>query len=152
MAAGRPLSGSMGWQRLLHRKFGDRDQVASCASQSSRFTRVFCVSTPRGRNLPTRYLYDDLDHESLSEGLRQLVWDIFGETEIATRCVGFIRNVVPTPDTTYTYPVPWAHVPVFLITDPAQPVVEGTWVGADRARSELADRHWWPIVEDYLTR
>jgi len=76
--------------------------------------------------------------------------EVFGRSDLATRCIGFIRNVVPTPDPGYTYPPPWAHVPVFLITDTAGPIIAGDWLGADRAQAELSDRHWWPIVGHHL--
>lgn len=112
----------------------------------------FCVPTTRGPNLPTRYLWNGSDSESLSVGTSRLIWEIFEQTNVAARCIGFIRNVVHTPNSSYTYPVPWAHVPVFLVANTAHPIVDGEWFGADRARIELSDRHWWPIVEHYLAR
>ncbi|WP_054012796.1 hypothetical protein [Arthrobacter sp. ERGS1:01] len=111
----------------------------------------FRVPTPRGPNLPTRYLWGSEDHESVADGTSRLMTEVFGRGDLATRCIGFIRNVVPTLDPNYAYPSPWAHVPVFLVTDTAEPIVAGDWVGADRAHAELADRHWWPIVGNYLT-
>lgn len=117
---------------------------------SSGVLEFFCVPTPRGPNLPTRYLALQQSTQTLEDGTRRLMLDVFSRTDIATRCVGFIRNVVPTPDTSYTYPSPWAHVPVFLITEAAQPMLDGEWFGSVRGRAELSERHWWPIVEHCL--
>lgn len=110
----------------------------------------FCVPTPRGPNLPTRYLWADHADRTLPNGATDLMQDVFGRTDLTTRCVGFIRNVVPTPDADYPYPSPWAHVPVLLVTDAAPPIVKGDWLSASRGRAELSERHWWRIVEHHL--
>lgn len=60
--------------------------------------------------------------------------------------MGFIRNVVPLPDDSYQHPTPHAHVPVFAVTADVPPTVQGRWYGLDQAQSDLAVRHWWPIV------
>lgn len=112
----------------------------------------FCVPTMKGPNLPTRYLGDESVREPLVEGTSRLISEIFEQTDVATHCIGFIRNVVPAPDPSYVYPAPWANVPVFLVAGTAPPIVDGEWFNADRAGTELADRHWWPIVEHYLAR
>lgn len=111
----------------------------------------FCVPTPKGPNLPTRYLWTDSPEKPTADGIKDLMKEVFGRTDLATRCVGFIRNVVPVPDTSYAYPSPWAHVPVFLITDAASAIVEGGWFSTSQGRAELSERHWWHIVEHFLT-
>ena len=65
--------------------------------------------------------------------------------------VGFVRNVVPAPDSVYAYPTPWAHVPVLAVDGAADPVVDGEWIDLERARDALGTRHWWPVVEHRLT-
>lgn len=112
--------------------------------------KFFCVPTGKGLDLPTRFLGSGRERVPLSEGLTTLIHDVLGNTEIATRCAGYVRNVVPTPTDDYPHPTPWAHVPVFLAVDAAEPVVDGEWIMLDRARTELASRHWWPIVEHHL--
>lgn len=67
-------------------------------------------------------------------------------------CVGYVRNVVPTPDETYSYPTPYAHVPVFAPTAPTEPVAAGDWVPLSRGHDELNARHWWPLTEWLLSR
>jgi hypothetical protein len=119
------------------------------ASDSAEF---FCVPTARGLDLPTRFLGVDSERERASDGLARLVHEVLGLSEVATRCVGYVRNVVPAPDGEYPHPTPRAHVPVFVpVTADAQPVMDGEWVALDRGRTELEARHWWPIVEHYLT-
>lgn len=111
----------------------------------------FCVPTARGLDLPTRFLGDESERERASHGLARLVYDVLGHSEVTTRSVGFVRNVVPDPDAEYPHPTPWAHVPVFVAVDDLPPIVDGEWVTVGRGRAELTSRHWWPIVEHYLT-
>lgn len=119
-------------------------------SNPSGALEFFCVPTPRGPNLPKRYLWGKGAHESSSEGTSRLMEDVFGNLGLANRCIGFIRNVVPTPGDGYTYPSPHAHVPVFLISETASPIISGAWFGLEQGQLELSDRHWWPIVEYWL--
>lgn len=111
----------------------------------------FCVSTDKGLDLPTRFLGAGRERVPASEGLALLAYDVLGDSEIATRCAGYVRNVVPTPTADYPHPTPWAHVPVYVAVDPVRPVVDGEWVTLDRARTELTARHWWPVVERHLS-
>lgn len=120
-----------------------REGVSGCSE-------FFCVPTTRGLDLPTRSLVGDQERTRLSDGLTLLVGDVLGPGEVATRCVGYVRNVVPEPDRTYPHPTPWAHVPVFVAVASVRPVVDGEWVTPDRAGCELRSRHWWPIVEHHL--
>ncbi|WP_146238885.1 hypothetical protein [Arthrobacter livingstonensis] len=100
-----------------------------------------CRPTSKGPNLPTRYLWADDAQESPADGGSFLMRDVFGRTDLATRCVGFIRNVAPSPDAGFGYPSPWAHVPVYLVTGEAQPVVDGDWFSAERGLAGLSERH-----------
>ncbi|MEV4352359.1 hypothetical protein AB0J83_48515 [Actinoplanes sp. NPDC049596] len=72
--------------------------------------------------------------------------------DLPTRCIGFVRNVVPKPDETYRLPAPLAHVPVFTPRDAALRPAEGTgtWIEASEAPASLSERHWWPIVREAL--
>lgn len=110
----------------------------------------FCVPTGRGLDLPTRFLGAGDDRALPSEGLALLAHDVLGRSEISTRCVGYVRNVVPTPTDGYPHPTPWAHVPVFVTAEATRPVVDGEWITLDRARAGLTTRHWWRIVERHL--
>lgn len=110
----------------------------------------FCVPTRKGLDLPTRFLGPDHERLLPSEGLALLAHDVLGNREVSTRCVGYVRNVVPTPTDDYPHPTPWAHVPVFVTVDAAKPVVDGEWITLNRGRAELTSRHWWPIAENHL--
>jgi hypothetical protein len=112
--------------------------------------RFFCVPTAKGLDLPTRFLGADDERAHPSEGLAHLAREVLGRNDVATRCAGYVRNVVPRPDSSYPHPTPWACVPVFVATDPDMPVVDGEWVTLQRGRAELPSRHWWPIVEHHL--
>lgn len=113
--------------------------------------RFFCVPTAKGLDLPTRLLGSDQERGRPSAGLAPLLYDVFGGSEVVTRCVGYVRNVVPHPDTDYPHPTPWAHVPVFVAMDAVEPIVDGEWITLERGRRELRPRHWWPIVDNHLT-
>ncbi|MEU4622633.1 hypothetical protein AB0G04_22025 [Actinoplanes sp. NPDC023801] len=86
-----------------------------------------------------------------AEGVRELTSRHLGR-DAATRCVGFVRNVVPVGDESYRLPVPEAHVPVFVPRDPSLLPVDGSgsWVGASDAPALLAERHWWLIACEAL--
>ena len=119
---------------------------------SSGRPEFFCLPTAKGLDLPTRFLGSGHERALPSEGLALLADDVLGNSEVATRCAGYVRNVVPTPTDDYPHPTPWAHVPVFLVVGAAEPVVAGEWITLNRARVELTTRHWWPIVEHHLNK
>jgi hypothetical protein len=133
-------------------------------------SELFCVRTPKGLDLPTLFL----DGLSPAAGVRELALRHLGR-DVATRCAGFVRNVVPVAGDSYRLPVPLAHVPVFTPHDPsAAPsaggtrgdaaggtgadatggtgadATGGTWVGAADASVLLAERHWWLIACEAL--
>ena len=112
--------------------------------------RFFCVSSAKGLDLPTRFLELGLERSDPVSGLARLVAEVLGTREVATRCVGFVRNVVRQSDADYPHPTPWAHVPVVAVAGDAEPVVAGEWVEVESARDTLGARHWWPIVEHHL--
>lgn len=111
---------------------------------------IFCIEAAKGLDLPTRFLGGDNGWTAPTVGLDELSQDILGRT-VPTRCVGYVRNVVPTPDETYTYPTPYVHVPVFAPTSATEPVAPGEWVPLSRGRDELTARHWWPVAERFLS-
>jgi len=117
---------------------------------SGRESEIFCVEAAKGLDLPTRFLGGDDGWTAPTVGLEDLSHDIFGQV-IPTYCVGYVRNVVPTPDETYNYPTPYAHVPVFTTTPAIEPIAPGEWVSLSRGRNELSTRHWWPIAEWFLS-
>lgn len=110
----------------------------------------FCLPIAKGLDLPTLFLGRASERMSVAAGLSELQQTILGTTGHELRCVGYVRNVVPSPDASYPHPTPYAHVPVFLAPEGTVPVVEGTWVTVDAARMDLTGRHWWPIVEHTL--
>lgn len=109
------------------------------------------MPTAKGPDLPTRHLGVDHERSHPSQGLALLALDVLGYSEVATRCVGYVRNVVPEPDDKYPHPTPWAHVPVFTAMTAADPIVDGQWITLNRGKGELQSRHWWPIVQNHLT-
>ena len=66
------------------------------------------------------------------------------------RFVGAVRNVVPSPPSTYPWPAPIAHFGVWHAD--ASPIVEGSWVDIRSADSPLQERHWYPLVIDTIGR
>ncbi|MDF8262958.1 NUDIX hydrolase [Luteipulveratus flavus] len=110
----------------------------------------FCVETVKGMDLPTRFLGPADARERPAYGIARLAEDVFGRPDVTTRCIGYVRNVVPRPDASYPHPTPYAHVLVLLATQAAEPVVAGDWVTLERGRAELTTRHWWPIVDHHL--
>lgn len=110
----------------------------------------FCALTPRGINIPTQYLWTDHREESFEAGRARLLDDVVGRHDFETPCIGYIRNVVPIPDQSYVYPVPWAHVPVLLLAHIAAPQIDGEWHTLATGRPAMSRQHWWPIVEHFL--
>jgi len=110
-------------------------------------TELFCVRSPKGLDIPTAFLGDGDGWRPAPEGIAGLV-SRYLDDDAPTRCVGFVRNVVPEPDEAYRLPVPLAHVPVSTPRNPElSPSSEtGTWLGATRALALLTERHWWPIA------
>ena len=113
--------------------------------------RFFCVPSAKGPDLPTRFLDPELERPDPASGVRKLVQEVLGRQDVTTRCVGYVRNVVPAPDAGYAYPTPLAHVPVLAVDGVADPVVDGEWLDLESARDTLSTRHWWPVVEHRLT-
>jgi hypothetical protein len=111
--------------------------------------QFFCVDTDRGLDLPTRWLGGAGSQESPADGLARLLVDVVGGP-VPTRCVGWIRNVVPEPDEDYALPTPYACVPVYAPTVAVAPTRSGTWVAGVEDAPEVGERHWWPVVREYL--
>ncbi|GAA1650526.1 hypothetical protein [Actinoplanes couchii] len=109
---------------------------------------LFCIRTPKGLDIPTVFLGTEDGWRPASEGIAELTSQFLTDGT-ATRCVGFVRNIVPAPDETYRLPAPLAHVPVFTPRDATAvpPEDAGTWIGDP---SPLAERHWFPIACEVL--
>lgn len=112
--------------------------------------QFFVMPSEKGLDLPTRFLGSADRRASAQDGLADLMSDVVGDADQTTRCVGYVRNVVPAADDDYPHPAPLAHVPVFRMEVEPDPVVDGSWVTVDTARKSLGERHWWPIVEHAL--
>lgn len=63
-----------------------------------------------------------------------------------TTLLGYVRNVVTAPDSTYEWPTPEAHFVVWHCPVPQEHPVGGTWLGWAGAEAELGQRHWWPLA------
>jgi hypothetical protein len=112
---------------------------------------LFCVRTAKGFDLPAVFLGTGEQRRPASAGIADLTLQYLG-AEAATRCVGFVRNVVPVPDESYHLPAPLAHVPVFTPRDPALVPLggAGTWIRPAEAPRLLSERHWWTVVREGL--
>lgn len=104
---------------------------------------VFCV--PRNGSgkldLPTqRVLPSDSEGREAAQHLAQFV--LGAPTE--PKPIGFVRNVVTTAAKGYEWPTPHAHFTLWVAD--GNPVISGTWVDIS-TRSELSDRHWFPLLE-----
>ncbi|MBM2615935.1 hypothetical protein JIG36_10240 [Actinoplanes sp. LDG1-06] len=106
----------------------------------------YCVPTANGLDLPTLFLGTPEGWRLPVDGVAELCRRILG-APAETRCIGYVRNIVPEPDESYTLPVPVVNILVFTPRDPTlEPVAgDGTWV------TEAPDgRHWWPVVREAL--
>lgn len=112
--------------------------------------QFFTTVSAKGDDLPTLFLGPGHNRRSVPDGLAELINQVTGHTEARTRCVGYVRNVVPTRSSEYPHPTPHAHVPVFTLDPCPAPVVDGSWHTARDVNRELRARHWWPIVEHHL--
>lgn len=99
----------------------------------------------QGLDLPTRAVGE----ESLTDCLEGLTLGALGVLR-PTTLLGYVRNVVPSPETGYPWPVPHAHFVVWHCVLPPADRVEGTWLDLGDAEGELGKRHWWPLVDALL--
>ena len=112
--------------------------------------QFFTTRSTKGDDLPTLFLGSAGQRLSPDAGLLALLEGTIGRRDATTRCIGFVRNVVASPDESYAHPTPHAHVPVFLVTNDATPTADGSWFTLDTARPTMQERHWWPVIEHYL--
>ncbi|WP_239073185.1 NUDIX hydrolase [Sediminihabitans luteus] len=99
---------------------------------------VFCVPREDGAtrlDLPTRVV-GALDPQVVADALAREVVGHGARPEL----LGYVRNVVTTPDAGYPWPAPLAHFTVWAVR--GVPAVAGTWVPVH----DLRERHWWPLV------
>ena len=111
-----------------------------------RGSEVFVVARPDGGwDLPSRPVGDDAPWGALGALVRDLTGD---PAALTATLLGYVRNTVPTPDADYPWPAPKACFAVY--TDRvrrADDLATGLWLSPDAARSELAQRHWWPLLD-----
>ncbi|MGV8912535.1 MAG: NUDIX hydrolase [Rhodoglobus sp.] len=108
-----------------------------------RGSSVFCVRRDGSEklDLPTqRVPPSDSDGREAAQHLVQFV--LGAPTE--PKPIGFVRNVVTTAAKAYEWPTPHAHFTLWAAD--GSPVIPGTWVDIG-TRSELSDRHWFPLLE-----
>lgn len=97
----------------------------------------------RGLDLPTRTVGDG---EIAQDALWALGNDLGVLAEGAT-LLGYVRNVVAHPDSTYPWPTPTACFALFEFTAPGLADVAGTWLPSASLAAELGDRHWWALID-----
>lgn len=69
----------------------------------------FCVPTFKGLDLPSLALTSGSTRMTTADGLASLASATYDSADVRHGCVGYIRNVVPKPDSSYPHPTPWAH-------------------------------------------
>lgn len=105
--------------------------------------RIFCVPRSGGRagwDIPTA----PVGHADADMTIGELTMAMFG-TRQPVDLVGAVRNIVPA-EVEYEWPSPVTYFCVYRPTMSPSPVVDGTWLSAEEAAVELAERHWWPLV------
>ena len=119
-----------------------RTVVVRALVQSERGLLVVERPDGRGPDLPTRTVAGgepaEVTLEALCEGL--------GLSAVGAALLGYVRNVVPTPDPTYPWPAPTASFAVFTVLSDGDAPRTGTWCPPNRHEVELGERHWWPLV------
>lgn len=93
-----------------------------------------------GVDLPSRAVAAE---ESARDALHLLCEDL-GARAVGAHLLGYVRNVVRTPDAGYPWPVPFACFAVFTV--PVAEVLVGTWCPPESQQEQLGERHWWPLV------
>lgn len=102
----------------------------------------FCVPRDDGRtDLPTRHVAPGEDPQEVARALASVVLG----PQADVRPWGYVRNLVLEPDADYPWPTPVACFSVWR-SAAGTPVVPGGWV----SRTELGERHWWPLAEHAL--
>jgi hypothetical protein len=80
--------------------------------------------------------------------LGELERDVLGGTgRLTPTLLGYVRNTVPVPTSDYPWPVPKACFAVFTDTAGSPETLTGRWLDPVGARSELSQRHWWPLLD-----
>ncbi|MGY4644340.1 hypothetical protein ACVW07_002173 [Cellulomonas sp. URHB0016] len=100
---------------------------------------IFCM--PRESDdrldLPTRTVPPGADPHAVARALASAVLGL----DSVVRPWGYIRNLVLDPPTGYPWPTPVACFSVWRPVS-GEPVVSGVW----QTRTELGERHWWPLA------
>lgn len=106
---------------------------------------LFVVDRPDGGgpDLPTRAVRPG---ESAEVALAELCAEV-GVEPAGASLLGYVRNVVRTPDADYAWPTPNACFSVFeLPTDHQSPTV-GSWCLPEDQERALGERHWWALLQ-----
>lgn len=96
----------------------------------------------RGLDLPTRRV----EAGERAETALQALCEGLGLSPTRASLLGYVRNVVPTPDVTYPWPAPAACFALFTVSADGEVPTTGTWCPAESRERELGGRHWWPLV------
>jgi hypothetical protein len=64
--------------------------------------------------------------------------------------LGYVRNIVRQPSSSYAWPVPEAYFAVWHCEAPADCPGQGQWLSGPAAQAQLAHRHWWPLASHVL--
>jgi hypothetical protein len=98
-----------------------------------------------GLDLPSKRIGD----AGVVVALAQLRQSVLRSTDDpAPRLVGYVRNTVPSAGQEYPWPTPQACFAVFVEHGAVGQPAEGVWLSWDRARAELSERHWWPLLAE----
>lgn len=99
----------------------------------------------RGLDLPSA----PVGGHSAIEALDRLAAVVLGGSALPRpTLVGYVRNTVPHPDDDYPWPTPQAAFAVFTAElERSARVAAGSWLEASRMEAELAERHWWPLLD-----
>lgn len=103
---------------------------------------ILVVPRPDGRGLdiPTALVATDV--EATLQDLRSR----FLTREVTPRLLGFVRNTVTAASGGYEWPVPVAHFVLWHCEVGKGEARQGRWLGRPDAATQLAERHWWPLV------
>jgi hypothetical protein len=89
--------------------------------------------------------------DAVADAVRHLQEEAVGEARPA-ELVGYVRNTVPDPTADYPWPAPRACFAVFhRVVDPGVPFGRGHWLALDEAADHLSQRHWWPLLPEFLS-
>ncbi|MFC7491207.1 MULTISPECIES: DUF4031 domain-containing protein [unclassified Knoellia] len=116
--------------------------VVRAAVRDARGLLVVERADGHGPDLPARTVGEG---ETAVLALASLCADL-GLSADSARLLGYVRNVVSTPDPTYPWPTPQACFTVHAVPADGATPTAGSWCPPARQERELGDRHWWPLL------